>query len=81
MPIGQKPHLTIVVLNNFGRAVVQQLLGDPFPLYTTELTYINRPIPCRCANPAIWRCGSTLTAMTIGTARCFFGISGYLETA
>lgn len=82
MPTGQKPHPVIVILNNAGSAVVQHYLVSEF-----QLKYGGADIH-KSADPVRMHLPRNLTLRvallrdgTAGTARCFFGISGYLEAA
>ncbi len=81
LPTGQKPDLTIVILNGVGSAVVQHYLVPRF-LHTSasQDIYVS-------ADPARMHLSSDLTLRVVlqrdatnGTASCFFGISGYLTT-
>ena len=82
MPPGQKSHPVIVVLNNVGSAVVQH-----YPVTEFQLQYAGADI-YKSADPVRMHLPRNLTLRvallrdgTAGTARCFFGISGHLETA
>jgi hypothetical protein len=82
MPTGQKPHPVIVVLNSVGSAVVQHYLVTQF-----QLNYGGADIH-KSADPVRMHLPRNLTLRvdllrdaSAGTARCFFGISGYLESA
>jgi hypothetical protein len=81
MPPGQKPHPVIVILDNAGSAVVQHYLVSQ-----SQLTYGGSDI-YKSADPVRMRLPRNLTLRVVlardgavGTARCFFGISGYFET-
>ena len=82
MPSGQKPHPVIVILNNAGSAVVQH-----YPVTQFQLKYGGADI-YKSADPIRMHLPRNLTLRvdlirdgTSGTARCFFGISGYLTAA
>ena len=82
MPPGQKPHPVIVILNSAGSAVVQH-----YPVCQFQLKYSGADI-YKSADPVRMHLPRNLTLRidlirdaTAGTARCFFGISGYLEAA
>ena len=82
MPPGQKPHPVIVILNNVGSAVVQHYLVTQFQLQYSGSDIYKSAGPVRMHLPR----NLTLRVDLIrdgaaGTARCFFGISGHLETA
>lgn len=79
MPPGQKPNPVIVVLNKNGSAVVQH-----YPVARFQLTYAGADI-YKSADKTYINLSSDLTLRldftrdsTTGTARCFFGISGYI---
>jgi hypothetical protein len=79
MPSGQKPNPVIVVLDKNGSAVVQHYPVTQFQLVysgadihkSANATYINlsRDLKLRV---------DLIRDSTTGTARCFFGISGYI---
>lgn len=78
----QKPHPTIVILGATGDVMVQH-----YPVTQFQLNYRGSDI-YKSADPIHMRLprNCTLRAWlgrdgTVGTARCFFGISGHLETA
>jgi hypothetical protein len=82
MPPGQKPHLVLLLLGSTGDAVAQH-----YPVTQFQLNYRGSDI-YKSADPVRMRLprSSTLRVSLArdgsdGTARCFFGISGHLETA
>jgi len=82
MPSGQKPHPVIVILDKAGSAVVQH-----YPVTQFQLNYAGADI-YKSADAVRMHLARNLTLRvvlirdgTAGTARCFFGISGHLETA
>jgi hypothetical protein len=81
MPAGQKPNPVIVVVDKSNSAIVQHDLVTQF-----QLTYGGSEIH-KSAHPVRMRLPRELTLRTdmtrdttSGTARCFFGISGYIGT-
>jgi hypothetical protein len=81
MPAGQKPNPVIVVVDKNNSAVVQH-----YPVTHFQLTYGGSEIH-KSAHPVRMRLPRELTLRTdmtrdstTGTARCYFGISGYIGT-
>jgi hypothetical protein len=82
MPPGQKPHPVIQIVGTGGSAVLQH-----YPVTQFQLNYRGADI-YKSADPIRMRVprNQTLRLLLLrdgsdGTARCFFGISGHLETA
>jgi len=82
MPPPQKPHPVIVILGATGDLAVQHYLVTQF-----QLSYRGSDI-YKSAEPVLMRLPRNHTLRvwlgrdgTVGTARCFFGISGHFETA
>jgi hypothetical protein len=81
IPAGQKPHPVIVVVDKKNSTVVQH-----YPVTHYQLHYGGSDIH-KSADPMHMRLPRELTLRTdmmrdstTGTARCFFGISGYIGT-
>jgi hypothetical protein len=79
MPAGQKPNPVIVVVDQNNSAAVQH-----YPVTHYQLKYGGSDIH-KSADPMHMRLPRTLTLRvdmtrdsTTGTARCYFGISGYI---
>jgi hypothetical protein len=82
MPPGQKPHPVIVILNKVGSAVVQHYLVTQFQLNYSGADIYKSADPVRMHLPRNLTLRVVLIRdATVGTARCFFGISGYIEAA
>jgi len=82
MPVGQKPHPVIVILNNAGSAVVQHYCVTQFQLNYGGTDLYKSADPVRMHLPRNLTLRVVLARDgTVGTARCFFGISGHLEAA
>lgn len=79
MPSGQKPNPVVVILDKKGSAVVQH-----YPVSSFQLVYAGSDIH-KSASPMRMHLSRDLTLrvdmtrdVTAGTARCYFGISGYI---
>lgn len=82
MPTGQKAHPVIVIVNNAGSAVVQHYLVTQYQLQYGGADIYKSADPVRMHLPRnLTLRVDLLRDGTAGTARCFFGISGHLETA
>jgi hypothetical protein len=82
MPAGQKPELTIVIVNGIGSAVVQHYL------VTHAVNTSSGPDVFVSADPVRMHLTPDLTFRVVlervestGSASCFIGISGYLDIA
>ena len=82
MPPAQRPHPILMILGSIGEVVVQH-----YPVSQFQLNYRGSDI-YKSADPVRMRLPRNYTLRvwlgrdgTTGTARCFFGISGHLETA
>jgi hypothetical protein len=81
MPAGQKPNPVIVVVDKNNSAVVQHYLVTHFQLNYggSEIHKSAQPVHMRLPRELTLRTDMTRD-LTAGTARCFFGISGYIGT-